>query len=274
VNFFIDLGFEKVEEMENQEFRDSWWEFLSLDSNMDGSICFFKRESCEHAKMQAFSMDAKVEKAGWLTKRGHQVKNWKKRWFLLKDPALTYFKSPRATSPAGNILLDDILAVVSEQNVFDSKVMDNPPFWFEIITKKTNYLICAENELELRDWIEAIEFSLVLREQRVLQNRELGLMLRSSTGSMRTQSMSQGSPPQAFKEEKIQAKKSSFFKEPPPDSFPVQIPSPQESILSISKSVEEIQQHIEDMLSFDETVPNDRKRLTTSAKIPKSKEFG
>jgi len=32
---------------------------------------------------------------GWLTKRGHTVRNWKRRWFVLKDPVLAYYKSPR-----------------------------------------------------------------------------------------------------------------------------------------------------------------------------------
>jgi len=36
----------------------------------------------------------KCEKAGWLTKKGHNVKNWKRRWFVLKDTSLIYFKSP------------------------------------------------------------------------------------------------------------------------------------------------------------------------------------
>ena len=33
-------------------------------------------------------------KAGWLTKQGKRVKNWKRRWFVLKDQKLSYFKSP------------------------------------------------------------------------------------------------------------------------------------------------------------------------------------
>jgi hypothetical protein len=31
---------------------------------------------------------------GWLTKIGEKVKNWKRRWFILKDDVLFYYKKP------------------------------------------------------------------------------------------------------------------------------------------------------------------------------------
>jgi hypothetical protein len=39
-------------------------------------------------------------------------------------------------------------------NLFSEPVSN----WFEIITKNNNYLICAENEEEMRDWVDSIEF--------------------------------------------------------------------------------------------------------------------
>jgi len=32
---------------------------------------------------------------GWLVKEGGKHKNWKKRWFILTDNCLYYFKSPQ-----------------------------------------------------------------------------------------------------------------------------------------------------------------------------------
>ena len=34
------------------------------------------------------------EKKGWLTKRGGRIKNWKRRWFVLADNCLYYYKGP------------------------------------------------------------------------------------------------------------------------------------------------------------------------------------
>ena len=39
------------------------------------------------------------------------MKNWKQRWFVIKNGTLSYFKSPRSTSAAGIINLQDVLAI-------------------------------------------------------------------------------------------------------------------------------------------------------------------
>ncbi len=89
------------------------------------------------------------------------------------------------------IVLDDILTIVSEKNIFKDSTNrtqhhqqqqqllsgspsqqqqlaidnDKPANWFEIITKKVNYLICADSEQEMHEWVEAIEFVISQREQ-------------------------------------------------------------------------------------------------------------
>jgi len=39
-----------------------------------------------------------IEKEGWLEKEGAQVKNWKRRWFVLQGTSLHYFKDPGVRS--------------------------------------------------------------------------------------------------------------------------------------------------------------------------------
>ena len=34
-------------------------------------------------------------KEGYLLKRGHNVKNWKDRWFILTPTTLSYYKNPK-----------------------------------------------------------------------------------------------------------------------------------------------------------------------------------
>lgn len=35
-----------------------------------------------------------AEKKGWMTKQGGRIKTWKRRWFILSDNVLYYFKNP------------------------------------------------------------------------------------------------------------------------------------------------------------------------------------
>jgi hypothetical protein len=44
--------------------------------------------------------------AGYLTKQGHRVRNWKRRWFTLgEDGALTYYGSAGEAKPKGRVRL-------------------------------------------------------------------------------------------------------------------------------------------------------------------------
>ena len=43
----------------------------------------------------------KETKAGFLLKQGHRVKNWKRRWFVLRGTVLAYYRKPGDDDPAG-----------------------------------------------------------------------------------------------------------------------------------------------------------------------------
>jgi len=45
-------------------------------------------------------------KTGWMTKLGGNVKNWKKRYFVLKDNVLYYYKTEKETIPSGFFQLE------------------------------------------------------------------------------------------------------------------------------------------------------------------------
>ncbi|KAJ6228835.1 sesquipedalian [Anaeramoeba flamelloides] len=48
-------------------------------------------------------MSTTINKDGWITKRGHFVKNWKKRWVVLRDSQLSYYKTPSQTILRGTV---------------------------------------------------------------------------------------------------------------------------------------------------------------------------
>jgi hypothetical protein len=43
---------------------------------------------------------------GWLVKEGRLVKNWKKRWFEIKDNKLAYYTTKEKTSFKGEVILE------------------------------------------------------------------------------------------------------------------------------------------------------------------------
>ena len=41
-----------------------------------------------------------LEKCGYLLKMGNQVKAWKRRWFILRNGGILYYKSPVSSTPS------------------------------------------------------------------------------------------------------------------------------------------------------------------------------
>eukprot|EP01113_Clastostelium_recurvatum_P044828 TRINITY_DN760_c0_g3_i2.p1 TRINITY_DN760_c0_g3~~TRINITY_DN760_c0_g3_i2.p1 ORF type:complete len:1617 (+),score=536.15 TRINITY_DN760_c0_g3_i2:260-5110(+) len=94
------------------------------------------------------------DKAGFLNKEGHVFKNWKRRWFVLKDGLLYYFKHQDDVEPHGMIPITG--GTVSMTPPSDTK---RPPLTFEILPKQDtlpSYIMQAADETDLREWIEAI----------------------------------------------------------------------------------------------------------------------
>eukprot|EP00792_Barthelona_sp_PAP020_P005153 TRINITY_DN2526_c0_g2_i1.p1 TRINITY_DN2526_c0_g2~~TRINITY_DN2526_c0_g2_i1.p1 ORF type:complete len:208 (+),score=48.24 TRINITY_DN2526_c0_g2_i1:31-624(+) len=46
-----------------------------------------------------------VRRNGYMTKQGHFIRNWKKRYFVLRDCVLRYFSHPSEKKPRGTIIL-------------------------------------------------------------------------------------------------------------------------------------------------------------------------
>jgi len=102
---------------------------------------------------------ANPQKEGYLCKRGHVVKNWKKRWFRVKNDMLYYFKDKSDPEP-----LDEVPLKRSEVSATTKMTK---PYCFELNAKAIEkiFFIHAESEEEMNAWIAAIkagsEFSVV-----------------------------------------------------------------------------------------------------------------
>ncbi|KAJ5073427.1 dual adapter for phosphotyrosine and 3-phosphotyrosine and 3-phosphoinositide [Anaeramoeba ignava] len=56
------------------------------------------------------------EMRGYMKKQGGGYRSWKKRWFILKDSGLFYYKSPTDTSALGEVPLCDVKIVVNPKS--------------------------------------------------------------------------------------------------------------------------------------------------------------
>jgi len=115
------------------------------------------------------------EKEGWLVKRGLNVKSWKKRWFVLKENTLLYFKNQnyKELEPSGLIYLQSCSVVVLGDKVDKS-------FAIEIFTPTRSYVIHASNEQEMNEWIAVISARNTIKSPKAGETQEDTL---SSTGA-------------------------------------------------------------------------------------------
>jgi len=91
------------------------------------------------------------DKEGELKKQGHVVKNWKTRWFILKDNNCFYFKKKGDPKPIGEIPLSG--AVIRQ----DTKTKRTYTFELSSPTIKKTFYVQANSKDEMESWINALE---------------------------------------------------------------------------------------------------------------------
>ncbi|XP_058805864.1 uncharacterized protein CG43867 isoform X3 [Phymastichus coffea] len=113
----------------------------SLESSMPSLLM---RVSGESPKRQE-----SLEKAGHLAKLGGKLKTWRKRYFVLKNGTLCYWKSQNDVNrkPQGQILLDEVCRINRAEGAAT----------FEIATGKKTYYLTADCIATMEDWIRVLQ---------------------------------------------------------------------------------------------------------------------
>uniref|UniRef100_A0A3B1JXW3 Pleckstrin homology domain containing A1 n=1 Tax=Astyanax mexicanus TaxID=7994 RepID=A0A3B1JXW3_ASTMX len=103
------------------------------------------------------NQDQSVVKAGYCVKQGAVMKNWKRRYFMLDDNAISYFKSDLDREPLRMIPLKEINKV---QECKQSELMmrDN---LFELVTTSRTFYIQTDSPEDMHSWIKAISGAIV-----------------------------------------------------------------------------------------------------------------
>ncbi|KAM7259891.1 hypothetical protein ACFE04_015632 [Oxalis oulophora] len=99
------------------------------------------------------------ERSGWLTKQTDYLKTWRRRWFVLKQGKLLWFKDPssvhRSTIPRGVISVGSCVTVKGAEDVL------NKPYAFELSNSNSTMYFIADSDKEKEDWINSIGRSIV-----------------------------------------------------------------------------------------------------------------
>ncbi|XP_035206715.1 uncharacterized protein CG43867-like isoform X2 [Stegodyphus dumicola] len=105
-----------------------------------------------------------LEKSGYLTKLGGKFKTWRRRWFVLKNGALSYYKSQADVNrkPQGQIVLDNVCRVNRAEGAAT----------FEISTGKRIYYLTADSIVMMEEWIKVLQNVLRRNATRLLLSKE------------------------------------------------------------------------------------------------------
>lgn len=108
------------------------------------------------------------ERSGWLMKQGEVMKTWRRRWFILKDGKIFWFKSDIIgpnTQPRGIVEVNKCLSIKGAEDAI------NKPHAFEISTTDQNMYFIADSDKEKEDWINAVGRAIV-RHSKSMMDRD------------------------------------------------------------------------------------------------------
>ncbi|XP_068729703.1 pleckstrin homology domain-containing family H member 1-like isoform X1 [Montipora capricornis] len=88
------------------------------------------------------------KKEGYLTKLGGRVKNWKRRWFVLTDGKLYYYKTQNDVNrkPLGQIPLDGTCRIARTDGALT----------FEVTTPKRTFYLTGDTKEVVDDWLRVL----------------------------------------------------------------------------------------------------------------------
>jgi hypothetical protein len=95
-------------------------------------------------------------KAGFLFKKGHVRKNWKKRYFVLDGVQLSYYVRIDGQRKGAIDLSSEGVLV---RGALQIRGNDVSRFQFEIVHNNSTLVIAAEDQKQMNDWIEALNIA-------------------------------------------------------------------------------------------------------------------
>eukprot|EP01103_Thecamoeba_quadrilineata_P002230 TRINITY_DN12222_c0_g1_i1.p1 TRINITY_DN12222_c0_g1~~TRINITY_DN12222_c0_g1_i1.p1 ORF type:complete len:635 (+),score=96.33 TRINITY_DN12222_c0_g1_i1:69-1973(+) len=157
----MSLYFNEIDDNDDMSFV--WSKRISP---MDGTICFMGLDEtkAENVKKVRGIMEAKrglLEKGGYLSLcKARNPSVYKRRWFVLKNNTLHYYRQPKDAHAIDSIPLRELANIVSVSN--------NPTVFDIVFANNTVHRLSADTSAEKNQWMEAIE-----RSSQIIYNREI-----------------------------------------------------------------------------------------------------
>ncbi|XP_064427274.1 pleckstrin homology domain-containing family H member 1 isoform X4 [Mirounga angustirostris] len=120
----------------------------SLDSDYSEPEHKLQRTSSYSAEWPGLGGES-LEKSGYLLKLGSRVKTWKRRWFVLRQGQIMYYKSPSDVirKPQGQVELNSRCQIVRGEGAQT----------FQLISEQKTYYLTADSPGLLEEWIRVLQ---------------------------------------------------------------------------------------------------------------------
>ncbi|XP_077992442.1 pleckstrin homology domain-containing family A member 1-like [Glandiceps talaboti] len=111
-------------------------------------------------------------KEGFCVKQGAVMKSWKRRYFILDDHGISYFKNQQDKDPIRSIPIRDIFDC-KESSQANTMLRDN---LFEVITMNRTFYVQADSPSEMQSWISSICGAIMARRASTATNTRVSTM--------------------------------------------------------------------------------------------------
>ncbi|KAF8988430.1 hypothetical protein BGZ52_010108, partial [Haplosporangium bisporale] len=101
------------------------------------------------ASSKATLQEGQILKSGYLMKKGERIKIWKKKWFVLRTSKLAYYKDNKEYELLRIIDIRDVHRAAEVPVKHKSHV-------FVILTPRRTFTVQTKNQIEMQEWITAI----------------------------------------------------------------------------------------------------------------------
>ena len=99
--------------------------------------------------------DEGASERGWMLKMGGKANSFKRRrWFVLRESAIPYFKTPSDDYSVGSIILNSLCSVIPPD---ETSATTRNDWTFIIHTKRKSYHLTCKTQADCNRWINAVQ---------------------------------------------------------------------------------------------------------------------